>query len=92
MNYSELAVKHQQVVQFVEENRIKEAMDSLGSLAAYCVNRELSLQLDTHRDTYRSMLTYSFELGDDPEKEQVIGDEEAARGLNPTYRAPWKLL
>jgi tetratricopeptide (TPR) repeat protein len=71
MNYSELAEKHQQVVQFVEEHRIKEALDLMGILAAFCVNRELSLQLDKHRDTYRSMLTYSFELGDDPEKEQV---------------------
>ena len=71
MTYSELTEKHQGVVRFVEENRIKEAMDALGSLAAYCTNRELSLQLDRHRDTYGSMLTYSFELGDDPEKEQV---------------------
>ncbi len=55
----------------MEENRIKEAMDALGSLSAYCENRELALQLDKHRDTYRSMLTYSFELGDDPQKEEV---------------------
>ena len=71
MTYTELTEKHQLIVQYVEENRIKEAMDALGSLAAYCTNRELALQLDKHRDTYRSMLTYSFELGDDPEKEKV---------------------
>ncbi|MFC2116081.1 tetratricopeptide repeat protein [Bacteroidota bacterium] len=72
MIYAELTEKYQQVVGFVEENRINEAMDALGSLSAYCTNRELSLQLEKHRDTYRSMLTYSFELGDDPEKEQVL--------------------
>jgi hypothetical protein len=71
MNFRELTDKHQQVVQFVEDNRIHEAMDAMGSLAALCTGRELSLQLDKHRDTYRSMLTYSFELGDDPEKDQV---------------------
>jgi len=71
MTYTELTEKYQRIVQFVEENRINEAMDALGSLAAYCTNRELALQLEKHRDTYRSMLKYSFELGDDPEKEKV---------------------
>ncbi len=71
MTYNELAEKYQGVVRFVEENRIHEAMDALGSMTAYCTNRELALQLEKHRDTYRSMLTYSFELGDDPQKEQV---------------------
>ena len=27
----------------------------------------------------------------DPEKEEVIGDAEAAQGLEPRYRAPWRL-
>ncbi len=71
MTYTELTEKYQQVIRFVEKNRINEAMDGLGSLAAYCTNRELSIQLEKHRDTYRSMLTYSFELGDDPEKDRV---------------------
>ena len=71
MNYSELEDKHEQVVRFVEKSRIKEAMDVLGSLSAYCMNRELGVQLEQHRETYRNMLTYSFELGDDPEKDQV---------------------
>ncbi len=71
MIYAELTDKCQKVVQYVEGNRIHEAMNAMGSLAAYCTNRDLSLQLEKHRDTYRSMLTYSFELGDDPEKEKV---------------------
>ncbi len=55
----------------MEENRTKEAMDVLGNLTSVCRNRDLPLQLEKHRDTYRSMLTYSFELGDDPKKEEV---------------------
>ena len=76
MTYSELTDKNQRVVQFIEENRIHEAMDALGSLVAYCTNRDLSLQLEKHRDTYRSMLKYSFELGDDPEKEKEGAQQE----------------
>jgi len=60
MNYSELAEKHQQVVQFVEEHRIKEALDLMGILAAFCVNRELSLQ-----QVYRRLLKSILELSDD---------------------------
>lgn len=71
MTFKELSSGHEKVVRFVEENRITEAMDALSSLATYCSKRELALQLEKHRDTYRSMLTYSFEGGDDPEKEQV---------------------
>lgn len=71
MTYKELTDKHQGIVRFVEENRIHEALNAIESLAAYCTKREHLLQLEKHRDTYSSMLRYSFELGDDPEKEKV---------------------
>ena len=72
MTFAELTDKYQQVIQFVEDKRINEAMDAMGSLAVLCTKRDLGIQLEKHRDTYRNMLTYSFELGDDPEKEQVF--------------------
>jgi tetratricopeptide (TPR) repeat protein len=72
MTFAELTDKYQQVIQFVEDQRINEAMDAMGSLAVLCTKRDLGIQLEKHRDTYRNMLTYSFELGDDPEKEQVF--------------------
>ena len=72
MTFAELTDRYQQVIQFVEDHRINEAMDAMGSLAVLCTKRDLGIQLEKHRDTYRNMLTYSFELGDDPEKEQVF--------------------
>jgi hypothetical protein len=72
MTFAELTDKYQQVIQFVEDQRINEAMDAMGSMAVLCTKRDLGIQLEKHRDTYRNMLTYSFELGDDPEKEQVF--------------------
>jgi len=72
MTFAELTDKYQQVIQFVEDQRINEAMNAMGSLAVLCTKRDLGIQLEKHRDTYRNMLTYSFELGDDPEKEQVF--------------------
>jgi tetratricopeptide (TPR) repeat protein len=72
MNFAELTDKHQQVIQLIEDHRINEAMDAMGSMAVVCINRDLGIQLEKHRDTYRNMLKYSFELGDDPEKEAVF--------------------
>jgi tetratricopeptide (TPR) repeat protein len=72
MTFAELTDKYQQVIQFVEDQRINEAMDAMGSMAVLCTKRDLGIQLEKHRDTYRNMLTYSFELGDDPEKEKVF--------------------
>ncbi len=72
MTIGELTDKYQQVIDFVEDQRINEAMDTMGSLAVLCSKGDLGLQLDKHRETYRNMLTYSFELGDDPQKDQVF--------------------
>lgn len=72
MTFVELTDKYQQILQFVEDQRIIEAMNAMGNMAVLCTKRDLGIQLENHRDTYRNMLTYSFELGDDPEKEKVF--------------------
>lgn len=71
MTLSELTVQYQQITSLAGQNRIKEAFDILERLAGMCSQRDYLNQLEKHLDTYRNMLKYSFELGDDPEKEKV---------------------
>ena len=72
MTLSELTEQYHQILRFTEQNRIKEALEVLERLANLCTHKDYLLQLEKHRDTYRNMLKYSFELGDDPEKEKVF--------------------
>jgi tetratricopeptide (TPR) repeat protein len=71
MNYQELNTRYQQVFDYISKSRIKDALDSLGFLCNYSRNRDYRLQLDSHSETYLSMLKYAFELSDDPQKEKV---------------------
>jgi len=71
MTYPELIKKYNQVFDHVLAHRIKETFSTLDSLILECSNRDLSNNLEKHKETYRNILKYSFELSDDPEKEKV---------------------
>jgi tetratricopeptide (TPR) repeat protein len=71
MNYRELQASYLRVFDFIEKNRIKDALDTLGFLCSQGRNTDLKTQLDNHADTYLNMLRYSFELTGDPQKEKV---------------------
>jgi tetratricopeptide (TPR) repeat protein len=71
MNLQELTREHGKVVDFVISNRVKDAFDILTTLAGHCRDKDLPQLLNDHLEIYRNILRYSFELGDDPEKEKV---------------------
>ncbi len=71
MNYNELQQHHNRVFEYIEGNRIKDAFDVLDELVQNCHNKDLVNQLGNHKETYRNILKYSFELEEDPEKKKV---------------------
>ncbi len=71
MNYTDLENSYQKISQLVAERRVKESFDLMAGLAANCRNVDYSNRLEKLRETYRNILKYSFELGDDPEKGKV---------------------
>jgi hypothetical protein len=72
MTLAELTEQYQKIYDMVDQNRVKEAMDVLELLTRQCINRDYLQQLEKHSQTYHNILKYSFELGDDPEKEKVF--------------------
>ena len=73
MSFSELILKYNSFFQFVSKKQIKDAFDILKELVEKCKNKDLKDQFENHYSTYQNILKYSFELGDDPEKEKVYG-------------------
>ena len=71
MNYNELKEKINHVLDNIAGHQVIDALDQMQKLALECRNKDFVTQLEQHRETYRSMLKYSFELSDDPEKEKV---------------------
>ncbi len=71
MKHAELKEFHNRVKEFVINRQIKDAFDVLSGLAEQCRDKDLSQQLNAQTDIYRNILKYSFEMGDDPEKEKV---------------------
>jgi len=71
MNYNELISKYTSFSQFISKKRVKDAFDILKELVEKCKDKDLKNQFENHYNTYQNMLRYSFELGDDPEKEKV---------------------
>ncbi|MBN2214636.1 MAG: tetratricopeptide repeat protein [Bacteroidales bacterium] len=63
--------KYHLVFKYIYLGQLKEAFDVMGQMAEICRNNDLKIQLEKAFDTYRNILRYSFELGDDPEKEKV---------------------
>lgn len=73
MSYKELIREYRKVNQLIDQKRITEAFEVLGKLTTICNNADFTNRFDNYRETYRNILTYTFEKGDDPEKEQVFG-------------------
>ena len=73
MNYKELTVKYSKFFDYISKKQIKDAFDILRELIDRCKNKDLKDQLDNNYNIYQNILKYSFELGDDPEKESVYG-------------------
>jgi tetratricopeptide (TPR) repeat protein len=71
MIYSELKDKINLILDYVSNHKVIDALDQMQKLTVECKNKDLADQLEIHRETYRNMLKYSFELSDDPEKEKV---------------------
>jgi tetratricopeptide (TPR) repeat protein len=71
MDIRELNEQHARVIDHVVSNRVHDAFNILRGLATLCRDKDLQQQLSDLRDIYRNILRYSFELGDDPEKEKV---------------------
>jgi tetratricopeptide (TPR) repeat protein len=71
MNYNELKDKISQILDNVAGHQVIDALDQMEKLSLECRNKDFAAQLEQHRETYRNMLKYSFELSDDPEKEKV---------------------
>jgi tetratricopeptide (TPR) repeat protein len=71
MNYKELTVKYNNFFDLISKKQVKDAFDILKELIDKCMNKDLKNQLDNNYNIYQNILKYSFELGDDPEKESV---------------------
>ena len=71
MNYKELIEKYGHIKDFIRQKRITEAIRMLEKLAGICRNSDYRNRLGNSEETYRNILKYSFEQGDDPEKEKV---------------------
>ena len=71
MDFHELKRRHLQVVAHIGKKQIKDALNGLDILCNHCQNKDLRSQLENHTETYANILKYSFETGDDPERERV---------------------
>jgi hypothetical protein len=71
MTFKELKKKYRKVTVLITGRKIKDALDTLALLCNYCRNTDLKTQLESHTLTYVNILKYSFEYGNDPEKEKV---------------------
>ncbi len=71
MTFAELKTRVDRVFEYIQKNRIRNALESLRFLCNQGKNLDFSNQLENHTETYLNMLRYSFELSDDPQKELV---------------------
>ena len=67
-----LQEKYTQCCQLVTEQNLGEAFLVLRELIAECRNNDLTIQLETHNETYRNILAYSFGEVEDPEKKTIF--------------------
>lgn len=59
------------VLAMISDRRIAESFVALSRLADNCRNIDFRNRLNKNIETYQNILKYSFELGDDPEKDKV---------------------
>ncbi len=72
MTYKELIETYKSIYQLVGKRQISEAFSLLSRLADFCKNVDYRNRLNANQETYRNILKYSFEQGDDPEKKKVF--------------------
>ncbi|MBN2347644.1 MAG: tetratricopeptide repeat protein [Bacteroidales bacterium] len=71
MTKKELFEKHKQILDNIKKYQVKDAFDILFELVEKCKNQDYKSHLNNYYETYKNILKYSFELGNDPEKEKV---------------------
>lgn len=71
MDYKQIQEKYHLFFKHIYTGKLKEAFDVMTEMTGHSRNNDLKIQLEKSFDTYRNILKYSFELGDDPEKEKV---------------------
>lgn len=71
MTIKELNRAYRKVTGLLTSKQVKDALDELALLCKHCRNTDLISQLEGHTNTYKNILKYSFEFGDDPEKVKV---------------------
>ncbi len=72
MTYKELTEEYRKINELVDERRITEAFEVMENLIMLSQNADFTNRFSNFRETYRNILAYTFEKGDDPEKEQVF--------------------
>jgi len=68
MTYLEMLKQHNDVLEAVIDNRLKDAFQLLSKLLVHVNSSEIHNKDQSLVDTYRSMLKYSFGLAPDPER------------------------
>ncbi|MCK4921694.1 MAG: tetratricopeptide repeat protein [Bacteroidales bacterium] len=71
MVYKDLVKEYRIILELVSGRRIAEAFEALTKLTDKCRNIDFRNRLNKNIETYKNILRYSFELGDDPEKDKV---------------------
>lgn len=71
MLYKDLKEEYRIVLSLIAERRIAEAFTALMKLTERCRNIDFTNRLNKNIETYKNILKYSFELGDDPERDKV---------------------
>ena len=68
MTYSEIQKQHIDILESVLTNRLRDAFQLLQKIIVHVSSSEIHNKYQSHTDTYRNMLKYSFELAPDPER------------------------
>ena len=71
MNLKEILSEFEVVHNHIKDKNLSEAFDILKILAESSKKFDFTSQLSNYQETYKNILKYSFEYGEDPEKEMV---------------------
>jgi tetratricopeptide (TPR) repeat protein len=71
MDVIKVIQQHKRLCQFVSEKRIKQSLDLLADMISHASSGELRDEYDNLVMTYRSMLTYTIEGVEDPERNKI---------------------
>jgi len=71
MNLKELEASYKKITQYIEQKKLNSAFTILEVLLKEARNGEFTEEFYRHRNTYNSMLAYTFQQVEDPQKEKV---------------------